>query len=194
MAESGILLSFQRVQGKLLNSAGVLTKPDKGPAVNSYSSLGSTALDGPSIEISKLETERYISFNYHSTNFFLPHSMGSSNSKARKESKNQAKAASTSTTTPSTTTPATNNMSASAAQAPKPEQVPNTGADASRTAKESSKTANYFELIEVSLPPSRISLYASLHEDDKLITEPTNILCSIRQVYSIQRADYRASW
>jgi hypothetical protein len=81
--------------------------------------------------------------------------MGSSNSKSKK----QAKA--TSTTTPSTvaaatnnttttTAPATNNMSASSAQAPKPEQVPNTGADASRTAKDSSKTANYFELIEVS--------------------------------------------
>jgi predicted oxidoreductase (fatty acid repression mutant protein) len=41
-------------------------------------------------------------------------------------------------------------MSASSAQAPQPEQVPNTGADASRTAKDSSKTANYFELIEVS--------------------------------------------
>jgi predicted oxidoreductase (fatty acid repression mutant protein) len=44
-------------------------------------------------------------------------------------------------------------MSASSAQAPKPEQVPNTGADASRTAKDSSKTANYFELIEVSTHP-----------------------------------------
>jgi hypothetical protein len=74
--------------------------------------------------------------------------MGSSNSKARKESKNQAK----NTTTPATTTtaPKSNTMSASSAQVPKPNEVPNTGADASRAAKDSTKTANYFELIEVS--------------------------------------------
>lgn len=77
--------------------------------------------------------------------------MGSSNSKARKESKNQAKNTTTpATTTTTTTTPQTNNMSASSAQAPKPEQVPNTGADASRAAKDSNKTSNYLELIEVS--------------------------------------------
>ena len=76
--------------------------------------------------------------------------MGSSNSKARKESKNQAKNTTTPATTTTTTTPQTNNMSASSAQAPKPEQVPNTGADASRAAKDSNKTSNYFELIEVS--------------------------------------------
>jgi hypothetical protein len=75
--------------------------------------------------------------------------MGSSNSKARKESKNQAKNTTSNTTT---TAPKSNNMSASSAQVPKPNEVPNTGADASRAAKDSTKTANYFELIEVSHP------------------------------------------
>jgi len=72
-------------------------------------------------------------------------------------------------------------MSASAAQAPKPEQVPNTGADASRTAKDSSKTAHYFELIEVSHFPS-LSLALLLilelinRTDEHTMVYPTSLL------------------
>ena len=89
--------------------------------------------------------------------------MGSSSSKERKAAKKQQQAAASSTTS--------NKMSSSNAQVPKPSEVPSGAADASHAAKSSSKTANYFELVEVSHPfPHCVGLYADVIRTDELST------------------------
>ena len=129
--------------------------------------------------------------------------MGSNSSKARSKRDQKSKTATTAPTTTTTATPAaaatapatnTNTMSSSA-QVPEPSQVPSGAAQPQQAAKSSSKTDNYFELIEVShhpiLPPPLPYLLVMLIDYILTGLEPKDILRSHRQVYLEQRAAYR---
>lgn len=77
--------------------------------------------------------------------------MGSNSSKA-KSKRDKSTTSSSTTSKPQSSTNNTTKMSdaASNAQVPKPSEVPASGAQPEQAAKSSGKTANYFELIEVS--------------------------------------------
>lgn len=92
--------------------------------------------------------------------------MGNSSSKSRSKRDNKTKPTTT-TTAPATT----NTMSSSSnAQVPKPSEVPGGKPQPEQTEKSSSKTANYFELIEVgpffSLQPSVTSHLLTCHRTE----------------------------